>query len=101
VDGPSLESEIFIVPIKVKKLNIGKNDNPKMASIRDYWDEQTVEIITELLHEYSDLFPTTFTEIKGIEGELGEMKIPLKHESRSVRQRPYQLNPIYKQKVKA
>jgi hypothetical protein len=86
VDGPSLESEIFTVPIKVKKLNIGKNDNSKMASIRDYWDEQTVEIIIELLHEYSVLFPTTFTKIKGIEGEIGEMKIPLKHESRSVRQ---------------
>jgi hypothetical protein len=33
--------------------------------------------------------------------ELGEMKIPLKPEARSVRQRPYRLNPIYKKKVKA
>jgi hypothetical protein len=67
-----------------------------MASIGDYWDEQIVERITELLHEYSDLFPTTFTEMKGITGELGEMKIPLKPEARLVRQRPYRLNPVYK-----
>jgi hypothetical protein len=53
------------------------------------------------LCEYSDLFPTTFTEMKGIARELGEMKIPLKPKVRSIRQTPYRLNPIYKQKVKA
>ena len=36
VEGPSLESKVFFAPIKVKKLNIGTNDNPKMASIGDY-----------------------------------------------------------------
>ena len=71
-----------------------------MASIGDYWDEKTIESITKLLHKYNDLFPTMFTEMKGIAGELGEMNIPLRHEARPVRQRPYRLNPIYKQKVK-
>jgi hypothetical protein len=33
VEGPSLELEVFVAPIKVKKFNIGTNDNPKMASI--------------------------------------------------------------------
>jgi hypothetical protein len=89
------------MPIKVKKVNIGTVEHPKMASIGDYWDEQTVESITELLHEYNDLFPTTFIEMKGIAGELGEMKIPLRPEEISIRQRPYRLNPIYKKKVKA
>jgi hypothetical protein len=65
-----LESEVFVVPIKVKKLNIGTTDKPKMASIGYYWDEQTVEIITNLLHEYSGMFPMTFIEMKGISGEL-------------------------------
>jgi hypothetical protein len=46
VEGPSLESEVFFAPIKVKKVNIGTTDNPKMASIGDYWDEQTIERIT-------------------------------------------------------
>jgi hypothetical protein len=45
-----------------------------------------VESITELLCEYNDLFPTTFTEMKGIVGELGEMKIPLRAEVRPIRQ---------------
>jgi hypothetical protein len=84
----------------VNKVNIGTIENPKMASIGDYWDEQTVEIITELLHEYSDLFPTTFTEMKGIAGELGEMKIPIRAEERKIRKRPYRLNMIYKKKFK-
>ena len=59
----------------MKKVNIGTVENPKMGSIGDYWDEKTVEIIIELLHEYNDMFPTTFTEMKGIVGEIGEMKI--------------------------
>jgi CTP:phosphocholine cytidylyltransferase-like protein len=34
------------VPIKVKKVNIGTNNNLKMASIGpNYWDEKTVERI--------------------------------------------------------
>jgi hypothetical protein len=36
VEGPSLESEVFVVPVKVKKVNIGTIDNPKMASIGYY-----------------------------------------------------------------
>jgi hypothetical protein len=35
VEGPSLESEVFVAPIKVKKVNIGTTDNPKMESIGD------------------------------------------------------------------
>jgi hypothetical protein len=80
----------------VKKVNIGTIENPKMVNIGDYWDEKIVEIITELLHKYNDLFPTTFTDMRGITGELGEMKIPLRPKARSIRQRPYRLNPIYK-----
>jgi hypothetical protein len=44
-----------------------------MANIGYYCDEQTIESITELLCEYSDLFPTTFTEMKGIAGEMGDV----------------------------
>jgi hypothetical protein len=71
-----------------------------MANIGYYCDEQTVEIIIELLCEYSDLFPTTFTEMKGIAGEIGEMRIPIRPEAMSIKQRPYTLNPIYKKKFK-
>jgi hypothetical protein len=48
------------VPIKVEKVNIGIVENPKMASIGDYWDEKIVETITKLMREYSDMFPMTF-----------------------------------------
>ena len=101
MEGPSLESKLFVAAIKVKKVNIGTTDNPKMASIGDYWDEQKIERITKLLREYNDLFPTSFTEMKGIAGELGEMNIPLKFEARLIRKRPYRMNLIYKQKLKS
>jgi hypothetical protein len=84
VEGPSLESKVFSTPIKFNKLNIGTIDNPKMASIGDYWDEKTLERITKFLREYIDLFPKSFIEMKGITGELGEMKIPLKLEARPI-----------------
>jgi hypothetical protein len=79
VEGLSLESYVFVAPIKVKKVNIGTNDNPKMESIGHYWDEKTIERIAELLCKYSDLFPSTFTMMKGIAGEISEMNINLKN----------------------
>jgi hypothetical protein len=75
-------------------------ENPKFVQIGDYWSDETVEKIADLLREYQDLFPTTFSEMKGIVGDLGEMKIPLKPGAKPVRQRPYRLNPKYKEKVK-
>jgi hypothetical protein len=78
VEGPPLESEVISMPIKIKSVNIGTIEQPKMVSIGDYWDENTLETIIELLHEYNDLFPTTFIEMKGIAEELGEMNIPLR-----------------------
>lgn len=37
-----------------------------------------MEKVSDLLHEYQDLFPNTFLEMKVIVGELGEMRITLK-----------------------
>ena len=55
----------------------------------------------DLLHEFQDLFPTKFSEMKGILGDLGEMKILLKLDAKPVQQRPYHLNMCYKERVKA
>jgi hypothetical protein len=56
--------------------------------------------IQALLQEYEDLFPTIFSELKGIKGDLGEMKIELNPDSRPFKHRPYHLNPRIKEKVK-
>jgi hypothetical protein len=71
-----------------------------LENVGDYWDDATIDKITKLLHEYQDLFPTKFTDMKGIKGPMGEMKIPLKLDARPVKKRPYRLNPKYKPKVK-
>jgi hypothetical protein len=89
-----------VKPLIVKKVNIGMKEKPKFAKIGDYWKNETMERIADLLCEYHDLFLTTFSEMKGIAGELGEMKIPLKLHAKTVRQRPYKLNLKYKEKVK-
>jgi hypothetical protein len=92
---------VYAKPLRMHKVNIGTEDKPKFANIGDYWNDETVEKIVDLLHEYQDLFSTTFSEMKGIVGELGEMKIPLKPDAKPVKQRPYRLNLVYKKKVKA
>ena len=70
-------------------------------NIGDYWDEENMANITDMYHEFQDLFPMKFSEIKGILGDLGEMKIPLKPNAKLVNQRLYRLNLRYKERVKA
>lgn len=65
-------------PAKTKRVNIRSKEEPKFAMIRDCWDEDTDSVIIELLHEYQELFPTKFSELKGILGDLGVMRIPFK-----------------------
>jgi len=78
-------SRNFFELLKTVKVNIGTEEAPMFASIGDYWDEKTVCKVTKLLHEYQDLFPTKFTEMKGIASELGQMTIPLKLGANPVR----------------
>ena len=71
----------------------------KCAMLDDYWDDSMVDKVTKLLHEYQELFPTKITNLKGIVGDLGMMKITLKPNTKLVKQRPYCLKPKYKEKV--
>ena len=72
-------------PLKIRKVNIGMEENPKFVNVRNYWDEETMAKITNLLHEFQYLFPTKFSEMKGILGDLGEMKISPKPDAKPVR----------------
>lgn len=83
----------------MKQVNIDMEAEPKFTKIGDYWDEAMVDKVVELLHKYQDFSPTKFTDLKGIIGDLGIMKITLKVNAKPVKQRPYHLNPKYKEKV--
>ena len=39
-------------PLNIRKVNIGMEENPKLVSVGDYWDEETMEKITDLLHKF-------------------------------------------------
>jgi len=86
--------------IKTKKHNIDTEEETKMAIIRDYWYKEMVTQVVDLLKEYEDLFPQRFSEMKGIVGSLGAMKIQLKPDAKLFKRRPYHLNPKYKEKVR-
>jgi hypothetical protein len=78
VEGAGVEFSFIGQPIKINKVNIETEEAPKLSNVGDYWDATTNDKITELLHEYQDLFPTMFIDMKGIKGPMGEMRIPLK-----------------------
>ena len=88
-------------PLNINKVNIGIEEYPKFANVGDYWDDETVSKITELRREYQELFPTKFSKMKGIIGDLKFMKIPLKPDVNPCKQRPYRMNPKYKEKFQA
>ena len=46
------------------------------------------------------MFPTKFTELKGIIGDLGVMKITLKLDAKPTKKIPYHLKIKYKEKVR-
>lgn len=88
-------------PMKLKEFNIGTKEHPNLAKIGDYCDDDTIGNIVQLLIEYQDLFPTNFSELKGIVWDLGVVNMTLKEDVCPVKQCPYQLNPkLYKNKVK-
>ena len=72
-------------------------EDPNFTNIRDYWDDATMTKTIDLLHELQDLFLTKFLEMKGILGDLGEMKIPLMSDVKPIKKPPYRLNPRYKE----
>jgi len=51
VEGPELEASDYTKIVKVKKVNIDIEENPKIANIGDYWDDETVSKIAKLLGE--------------------------------------------------
>ena len=83
-----------------KKVNIGTEETPKITSIGNYWDDKTIGQVVDLLREYQDLFPTKFEDMKGILGDLGVMRIPLKEGAKPVKKHPYSLSPKYKENAR-
>ena len=75
-------------PLKLWEVNIGMEEKPKLAKIGDYWDDETIGKVAELLTEYQDLFPIKFSELKEITWDLGVMRITLKPDACPVKQRP-------------
>jgi hypothetical protein len=85
IEGLGIELPFVGKPIKLNKVNIGTEKASKMENVGDYWDDATISKITNLLHEYQDLFPTKFTDMKVIKGPMGEMKIPLRLDARPIK----------------
>ena len=84
VAAPDIPIDPMNQLLNIRKFNIGTKENPKFASVGDYWDEETMEKIMDLLHEFQYLLLINFSEMKGILGDLGEVKILLKPDANPV-----------------
>ena len=49
---PDVRTDPMNQPLKIRKVNIGIEENPKFTSIGDYWEEETMANITDMLHEF-------------------------------------------------
>ena len=52
VGAPDIPTDSMSQPLKIRKVNIGSKENPKFANVGDYWDEETMARIIDLLHEF-------------------------------------------------
>ena len=64
--------------VKTKEVDISNDDQPKIAKIGDYWNEQQTTEIVNLLREFQDVFVRDYKDLKGLVQEMGEMKIDTK-----------------------
>ena len=71
-----------------------------MDFVEDYWDEQTMMEIEDLLQESDNIFPKNIFELNGINGHLGEVKMDLKLDAQPVNHIPYKLNPRVKKRLR-
>lgn len=99
VEGLQIENPNIIAPLKTRQVKIGIEVELKFVKIGDYWNDAMVDKVAELLREYMDFLPINFSDVKGIIGDFGVMKIMLKPDTKPVKERPYFLNPKYKEKV--
>jgi len=99
VEGPHIEDRDITAPLINRQVNICTEAELKFVKIGDYWDDATIDKVTDLLHEYEDLFPMKFSNLKGIIGYLGVVLITLKPDAKLVKKIPYLLNPKYKERV--
>ena len=52
VAAPDIPTDPMSQPLKIRKVNIGMEENPKFDNIGDYWDDETMTQIIDLLHEF-------------------------------------------------
>ena len=69
VAAPDIPTNSMSQPLKIQKVNIGSAENPKFSNVGDYCDEETMATITNLLHEFQDLFLKWFSKMKGLRGD--------------------------------
>ncbi|KAH9315426.1 hypothetical protein KI387_024053, partial [Taxus chinensis] len=93
VDSVDACARVYHESLKTKKVNIGSKEEPKDVIIGDYWSDKEVSKIIDLLHEFEDLFPRGYHDLKGVHHSLGEMRIMLKDGVCPVRKRHYRMNP--------
>ena len=88
--GP--EDEVVEIPLRG---NLERTIRISKSVSEDFRDK-----FSELFHEFEDVFAWDHTELKGVDPEVCQHRIPLRMDARPVRMQRYRMNPNYAKKVK-
>ncbi|MCO5589255.1 hypothetical protein L7F22_043221 [Adiantum nelumboides] len=87
-------------PQEVEEWNLGSEEDPKMIKINKHSKKELKDKAWNLLLKFKDVFAWEHTDLKEVDPEVCQHRIPLKPNAIPIRQQRYKMNPNYAKKVK-
>jgi len=78
---------------KIEPVNIETNKESKMLNLSKHFSSQEKEKFLALLHEFSDVFTWSYSDLKGFSPYMTSHSIPLKSEANPVKKIQRPLSP--------
>ncbi|MCO5609678.1 hypothetical protein L7F22_063909 [Adiantum nelumboides] len=85
---------------EVEEWNLGSEEDPKMIKINKHLKKELKDKAWNLFLKFKDVFAWEHIDLKGVDPEVCQHRIPLKPYDRPIRLERYKMNPNYAKKVK-
>ena len=85
---------------EIEVINLGTEEDKKEIKIGALLNARVKERIIELLREYPDIFAWSYKDMPGLDPEVVEHRLPLKHECPPVKQKLRRSHPDMALKIK-
>ncbi|MCO5594482.1 hypothetical protein L7F22_048513 [Adiantum nelumboides] len=85
---------------EVEEWNLRSEEDPKMIKINKHLKKELKDKAWNLFLKFKDVFAWEHIDLKGVDPEVCQHRIPLKPGARPIRLQRYRMNPNYAKKVK-